>query len=128
MHDAVLMSVLERRREFAVQLAIGVAAKELAFQILIEAAILGVLGCVLGLLTGLASLAYFQADGIDMMSLMGGSELSVGNFAIQPVIYPDLSFESAVAVLVSVFTATLLTGLIPIRLIGKMNMGTELRA
>jgi putative ABC transport system permease protein len=125
--NTVLMSVLERRREFAVQLAIGVDRRELSVQILIEAAILGLLGCAIGTLIGMASLAYF-GDGIDMMALMGGSEVSVGNFAIQPIIYPELGLRPALGVLISVFVATLVTGLVPIRLIGRMKLGAELRA
>ena len=125
--NTVLMSVLERRREFAVQLAVGVDRRDLAVQILIEAAILGLLGCAAGAVIGAASLAYF-GDGIDMLALMGGTELSVASFAIQPIVYPELGLQPALGVLSSVFLATLVTGLVPIRLIGRMKLGLELRA
>lgn len=126
--NTLLMSVLERRREFAVQMAIGVSARELGLQIVVEAATLALLGCALGSLIGLGTNLALAQSGIDMVALMGSDEVSLGNFAVSPIVYPDLSLASYVRVIASVFGATLLTGLFPMRLIRKMQLAHELRA
>jgi ABC-type lipoprotein release transport system permease subunit len=126
--NTLLMSVLERRREFAVQMAIGVSPGELGLQIIVEAAILALLGCALGSLLGLGANLYWMQSGIDMSALMGSDQVSVANFAVSPIIYPDLSLDSFARVIGSVFTATLLTGIFPLRLIRQMQLATELRA
>ena len=50
--NTLLMSVLERQREFAVLLAIGTKPSHLKLQILVESAYLGMIGCALGLVVG----------------------------------------------------------------------------
>jgi ABC-type antimicrobial peptide transport system permease subunit len=109
-------------------MAIGVAPGELGVQVIVEAAILCVLGCLLGSALGLAAVEALMQTGIDMQSLMGSNEISIANFAVSPIVYPDLSLESYLAVIVSVSGATLLTGALPIRLIRRMKLAGELRA
>ncbi len=127
--NTLLMSVLERRREFAVQMAIGVSSRELGLQIVVEALILAVLGCALGSLLGWAPLWYTMHVGIDLATLMGGSDdLTLGNFAVSTVVFPELAWSSYVAVMRNITLATLFTAIFPIRLIGKMHLAHELRA
>jgi len=52
--NTLLMSVLERRREFAVLLALGTPPARLRLQILAESALIGLLGCLVGLSLGAA--------------------------------------------------------------------------
>jgi putative ABC transport system permease protein len=126
--NTLLMSVLERRREFAVQMAIGVSARELGLQIVVEAGTLAILGCALGSVIGLGANLALGQSGINMLALMGSDEVSLGNFAVSPIVYPDLSLASYVRVIACVFGATLLTGVLPMRLIRRMQLAHELRA
>ncbi len=127
--NTLLMSVLERRREFAVQMAIGVSSLELGMQIVVEALILALLGCALGSLLGWVPLWYFMHHGLDLASLMGGNDdMTLGNFAVSTIVRPDLAFSSYAAVLRNITLATLLTAIFPMRIIGKMHLAHELRA
>ncbi len=126
--NTVLMSVLERRREFAVQMAIGVSPRELGAQVLVESTLLCFLGCTLGSVLGLAGILALSQTGLDLQSMMGTEEVAVANFAVNPIIFPDLSLESYIAVIASVSLATILTGALPIRLIRRMKLAGELRA
>jgi ABC-type lipoprotein release transport system permease subunit len=127
--NTLLMSVLERRREFAVQMAIGVSSLELGMQIVGEALILAALGCALGSVLGWVPLWYFMQNGIDLASLMGGhDDMTLGNFAVSTVVHPDLAWSSYAAVVRNITLATLFTAIVPMRLIGQMQLARELRA
>ena len=69
--NTILMSVLEREREFAVLLALGTKPVQLRLQILMESAYLGLIGCALGLLVGGLAAWAAQVWGIDLRSLLG---------------------------------------------------------
>jgi len=64
--NTILMSVLERLREFGVLLAIGTTPGQLARQLILEAAFLGLLGCTLGLGLGGGAAWLAQTYGIDL--------------------------------------------------------------
>jgi ABC-type lipoprotein release transport system permease subunit len=71
--NTILMSVLERTREFGVLLAVGMRPRELAKLVLWEGAILGVVGTALGLAFG-ALLTYpLVTHGLDYTQFMGES-------------------------------------------------------
>jgi ABC-type lipoprotein release transport system permease subunit len=63
--NTILMSVLERTREFATLMAIGTSPLRLRLQVAVESLFLGATGTVLGLLLGGALSWYFQVHGID---------------------------------------------------------------
>ena len=50
--NTILMSVLERKREFAMLLALGTQPGKLRLQVLMESVFLGFIGCCLGMLLG----------------------------------------------------------------------------
>ena len=93
-----------------------------------SSAILALLGCALGSLIGLGAIAALAPSGIDMNYLMGSDDVSLANFVVSPIIFPDLSVRSYAEVIGVVFLATLLTGVLPTRLIRKMALASELRA
>jgi ABC-type lipoprotein release transport system permease subunit len=112
--NTILMSVLERQREFAVLLAVGTEPRLLSLQVILEAAFLGSVGCVTGVIVGylLGSLInYLQ---IDLTYLIEGG-FSISGFALSTTLYcrlrPLMIFLPAGLVLL----ATLILSLIPMR-------------
>ncbi|WP_020405231.1 FtsX-like permease family protein [Hahella ganghwensis] len=64
--NTMLMSVLERTREFGVLLALGTTPRQVLITVLYEALILGVLGIVLGAVVGILLAQYYHVQGIDL--------------------------------------------------------------
>jgi putative ABC transport system permease protein len=64
--NTILMSIIERTREFGTLLAIGTARPQLAVLVLLEANWIAVLGSALGCLMGLAAATGINAAGIKM--------------------------------------------------------------
>lgn len=71
--NTVLMSVLERTREFGVLLAIGMRPRQLAALVLTEGLVLGLGATALGVLGGLALSYPIVTVGIDYSAFMGES-------------------------------------------------------
>ena len=90
--SAQLAAVLERRREFAVLAAIGMKNGRLLSTMLLEGAVLGLAGGLLGLLLG-GPITWFTARrGIDFTSMYGGMDLTMSNVLIDPVFYPEFGW------------------------------------
>lgn len=103
------MSALERKREFGVLLAIGLKPRQLGLMITLEAAILTLVGGLIGALLGAALTGYFASAGFDMaaMSDTGGDFTYMGVAFNEPVYFP---FELG-SLLLPVFVVTLMGGL-----------------
>ncbi len=70
----MFMVVLERKREFGVQLALGVRSRQLFAGLLAESLFIALLACVAGLVVGAAGVAWLVEYGIDLSWLLGGFE------------------------------------------------------
>ncbi len=125
--NTILMSVLERTRELAMQLALGVSASLLRLQVVIESALLGALGSTLGVLLGGGLGYWMQAEGLDI-SRFYGDDLDVSGFALDTMVYADVTVELLVSMWLLVFAATVLLSLIPGRQISRIAVADVLRA
>jgi ABC-type antimicrobial peptide transport system permease subunit len=85
-----LMSVLERTREFGVITALGIKPRKLASLVMLETALMALLGLAIGLLLGWIVNLYFDAAGF---SYPGMEELA-GKFNLPDRMYPSISFLS----------------------------------
>ena len=88
--NTLLMSVMERRREFAVVLALGTPPGRLKRQILAESALLALVGCFLGLLFGGVASLLLQIYGLDMRSFIKEG-MAVSGVAFSPIIHARLT-------------------------------------
>ncbi|HUU01205.1 MAG TPA: FtsX-like permease family protein [Myxococcota bacterium] len=124
--NTILMSVLERKREFAVLLAIGTPPARLKWQILIESAFVGLMGCFFGLGIGGVSAYLVQVYGIDISGLYSEG-MSVSGFAVDTILHARLT-PLLLAVMGSiVFCATLLISLYPMGQIKRIRLADVLR-
>ncbi len=124
--NTILMSVLERKREFAVLLALGTPPSKLKIQIMLETAMLGCLGCMLGLILGGALSWWIAGVGLDMSSLMEEG-LSVSGFGIDPIVYPEVTVGLLGWLGGVVFTAIILIGLYPMSKVNTISLSELLR-
>jgi ABC-type lipoprotein release transport system permease subunit len=124
--NTLLMSVIEREREFAVLLALGTPAGQLKGQLFIESVYIGWLGCMVGTVLGGACALALQVRGWDMASLMPEG-VTVSGFAISTTVHarltPLILFWSVGIVL----GATLLLSFMPMRRISRVRIAETLR-
>jgi ABC-type lipoprotein release transport system permease subunit len=87
--NTVLMSVVERTREFGVMLALGTAPGQLFRIVMTEALILAFVAAAVGLAVGLGLHSWIAATGIDIGSMAGDYE--IGGITLEGRIYSKLS-------------------------------------
>lgn len=125
--NTILMSVLERSREFATLLAIGTSPGLLRLQVLIESVFIGIIGTGLGLIIGGGISYYFQIYGIDMSSLFTEG-LTITGFAVDPVIRNYLSIGLFIWLGSVVLGMTMLIGIYPAWKSSRINIPDTLRS
>ncbi|MCW9012611.1 MAG: ABC transporter permease [Gammaproteobacteria bacterium] len=111
--NTVLMSVLERTREFGLLRALGLGRHQLLMLVFCESLLLSLLAVSIGWVAGGGTHLWFASRGIDVAALMGsGSTAMMGTF-MDPVIYTELSWDRIVQLTVIIFSATLGSGIYP---------------
>ena len=128
MFSTILMSTLERKREFASLLAIGTQQKELKIQIFIETIFFGLIACPLGALLVIGFAKW--VEGYDMMNVVGGKseDMSVGGFGMDTIITPLFSAPLILQISIFFFLALQLLSILPIYLISRISITDELRS
>jgi ABC-type lipoprotein release transport system permease subunit len=104
-----LMSVLERTREFGIVMALGLKPGRLARLVLIETAMMGVLGIVLGGLAGALVTGWFSVNGF----VFPGMEEMTQQFNLPARMYPQVTWLSVLIGPMVVFVFTMLAAVYP---------------
>ena len=86
---AQLTAILERRREFAVLIALGMKGAQVVRLIAVEAVALALLGTVAGILLASPILYHTSTAGFDFSQLMGG-DMAMSGVLFDPVVYTDM--------------------------------------
>ena len=110
--NTVLMSVLERTKEFGVLMAIGMQPRRLGALILVESALLGILGSLLGTIGGALLTAYLVAYGIDYSSMMGET-MEMEGLVLSTLMHGAWDFDRMGAYVVGTVIVTILAGVWP---------------
>ncbi len=124
--NTLSMSVLERQREFAMLMAVGTTRGRLRLQVLAETIFLGLIGCFFGVLLGGIAVFYGHLYGINLSGIMGDS-LNISGFALSSRMYTKVSLDIFLGSTITVFAATLLLGLVPVRRATRINIVDTLR-
>ncbi len=107
--NTVLMSMLERIREFGVMMALGCGRIRVAVLVLLESLMLGTLGVASGTALGMGLIYYYQRNGIDMSEMMD----SVERFYIDTTIYTEIDTDHLLITITSVLLAAALASIVP---------------
>jgi len=107
--NTVLMSMLERIREFGVMMALGCGRMQMAGMVLLESMLLGVAGIIFGVMAGLSLVYYFHAVGIDLSGQMD----SMARFYINPVVHTEIDAKHLWDTVLAVLAATMVAAIWP---------------
>ncbi|GMR20789.1 MAG: ABC transporter permease [Gammaproteobacteria bacterium] len=110
--NTLLMSVLERTREFGIMIAVGMSPATLFRLVMAESFWMALIGLLLGILLTAPWFYYMSTVGIDFSSSIG-NEYTASGVLIDPVIKIRLFKESVAVILLAVFTLTMVSGLYP---------------
>ena len=110
--NTVLMSVLERTREFGLLRALGLGRYQLLLLVFCESLLLSLLAVVLGWVVGGGTHWWFATHGINIEAMMGGDTAMMGTF-IDSIIYTELSWQRVSQLTAIIFAATLGSGIYP---------------
>ncbi len=110
--NTILMSVLERKREFGVMMAVGSMPSQLFGLVTAEAFMVGIVGSIVGVILSGPWYLFMSRVGIDI-SGMYGADVDASGVLIDPVLRLHLFPENVAAILIGVFLLTMLAGLYP---------------
>ncbi|MCD6218623.1 ABC transporter permease [bacterium] len=124
--NTILMSVLERKREFAVLLALGTSPNLLQAQVMMESVFLGLIGVFIGTVVGGAITWYYSIHGLDFSEMMT-ENMTVSGMAFDPIIYTHLTPGVFIILGSIVFIATVLLSVFPMRRAANTPISDVLR-
>ncbi len=110
--NTLLMSVMERTREFGVMLAIGMSPWQVIKLIMIESVLIGIIGLVMGIIITTPWFIYMSEVGINLSNQIG-DDYSAAGVIVDPIIKFRLFKESVYFILAVIFSLTLLAGIYP---------------
>ena len=119
--NTLLVSVLERSREFGIMRAIGFARGQLFRLVMWESLWLGLVGLTAGAALTIGPYFYLVQAGVDLSGMMGDGAADVGGVGFDPHIRVGIFPENLAAIAVNILGATLLTGLYPARRAGQLE-------
>ncbi|MEJ2425763.1 MAG: ABC transporter permease [Candidatus Thiodiazotropha sp.] len=107
--NTLLLSMLDRTREFGVLMAIGTTRRQIGLMLMAEAGIIGLVGIGLGTLLGYLIILLTGLVGIDLSILLG----STSRFYVDPLIYPQLKLDDLGITAAAIFFASVISGIYP---------------
>jgi ABC-type lipoprotein release transport system permease subunit len=125
--NTLLMSVLERTREFGVMMAVGMSPSTLFKLVLVESFWLALIGLAVGIIITAPWYAYLNYVGLDFSGAIG-NDYSAGGVLVDPIFRIRLYKESIIAILAGVFSLTLLSGIYPAWRAGRTPPVESLKA
>jgi len=119
-----LMSVLERTREFGVITALGIKPSKLASLVMLETALMSLIGLVIGLILGWMLALYFNSVGFTYP----GMEEMADKFNLSDKMYPSVTFFSMLLGPSVVFLFSLLAAVYPSARLFRLQPVEAMRA
>lgn len=129
--SAQLTAVLERRKEFAMLAALGMAGRSLVRVVLTEGVVLGLVGGALAMLWTAPILHSWATDGIDLFALMGNSRsedaIAFSGVLVPQFYYPSNGLWVLPTALGLALVATILASLYPALFAARSDPASALR-
>ncbi len=111
------VSILDRIREFGIVLSIGMGYKYIRLQIFLEALFVSLFGYISGAVLGGILLIYLRDYGLDLSAFSDALEM----WGYEAIIYGTIKISYFTSTFVAIISASLLSVLIPLRKIKKLN-------
>lgn len=124
--NTLLMSVLERSREFGIMMAVGMSPRTLFRLVVLESFWMAVIGLIIGVIITTPWYLYLANVGLDF-SGMTGDDYTAAGVIFDPLVRVRLFKESVIAILAGVFSLTMLSGLYPAWRAGRIPPVESLR-
>ena len=124
--NTLLMSVMERFREFGVILAIGASAIRLRMLVFVEALLLGIVSMLFGSLLGALVTWYLQAVGIDLRNFISES-LEFGGVIFDPIMRADWDYSYMVKMAFFTLLLSLVAAVYPVIKAGRIEPAAAMR-
>ena len=115
--NTLMMSILERKREIGVLLAIGMSKPNIRGMIVLESIIYGLIGAPIGIFLGYLTMQYYGNYGFDLSAFGEGMEA----FGYDPIIYLSVDAKYYLIYAIYIIAATIVGGLYPSRIATKLN-------
>ena len=116
--NTILMSLLERTREFGVMMALGTKGFQLAFMVGVESFLLGLMGLAVGIILGLSSVGIFSQVGIPFSAKV---KEAMASFFISDVVYPTMVWDHILSNSLVVLLSCILVSLYPAWKVSKVR-------
>lgn len=121
--NTMLMSVLERVRELGVLMAVGMKRGKIFLMVVLETVVLAIVGGVVGMAIGSASVAFLGRVGIDLSM---ASE-ALARFGTSEVVYPQMPVGEYPRLALLVIVVAVLSAIYPAIKAVKVNPVTAIR-
>ncbi len=122
--NTVLMSVMERRREFGVMMAVGTQSPQITQLVLMESAIIGLSGTLIGTLLGTGINLTLGKQGLDFSAFTEAMETMPG---LSGIVYPYTDLTHTLIVNIVVLLVTVIPALLPAWRASKLDPVVAIR-
>ena len=122
--NTLVMSILERKRELGILMAVGMSRSKIRLMILFESLVYGLIGGPIGVFLGYITIQYYSYNGFDLSSFGEGMDA----FGYDPIIYLSLEPKYYLIYTSYILIATFFGGLYPSRIATKLNPITAIRS
>lgn len=117
--NTMVMSVMDRTREFGVLRAIGMNSFYIRLIVLLESILLGLISIGVGLVISLSLTYYTSTHGIDFSEVM--KDMDVAGVMIDPIIYTVLNVKGNLMICFSMLVINILSSIYPAYLATKIE-------
>jgi ABC-type antimicrobial peptide transport system permease subunit len=108
--NTMLMSVLERKHEIGMMMALGMSRQRLLLLILLESFFLTMAGIPIAIIAGIIVAGYYEKNGLDLTNM--GQDL-MESFGFDPMIYPSFPTDKLAGIIILVLVTALISSLLP---------------
>jgi ABC-type lipoprotein release transport system permease subunit len=107
--NTMLMSIIDRVREFGVLIAVGMKRVKIFTMIILETIFLSITGGLGGIVLSSISIGYFAHSGIDLSIISA----SLGSFGVSTMLYPNLPLSMYIMLSLMIILAANIAALYP---------------
>ncbi|MBS4035120.1 MAG: ABC transporter permease [Ignavibacterium sp.] len=121
--NTMLMSVMERVREFGVLMAVGMKRRKVFLMIILETIVLSFFGGVVGIILASITVAYFGIAGIDLSAFAAG----LSEFGMDAILYPILPLYFYMSITVMILFTAIFSAVYPAIKAIRLKPATAIR-